>query len=59
MGRKRQERKRRQRARQAPEQKPSQPGKVPLEEWVVEEPFDSSVYLQRAALPPSGERSTK
>lgn len=25
--------------------------KVPLDEWSVEEPFDSSIYLKRRAVP--------
>lgn len=33
---------------------------VPIEDWTVEEPFDSGVYLARAALPPrqKNERSS-
>ncbi len=28
---------------------------VPLEEWILEEPFDSAVYLNRVAVPTYGD----
>lgn len=31
-------------------------GRVPLEDWSSEMPFDSSIYLKRAALPPRAAR---